>query len=127
MSNLGNMGGSSATSQAKTKGKGNGFENLDSARKFLDELNFLDTTDTPTDTNLAYILHQVAAQVRKIPQAKVHAKALIATAIIIEENTYHSTGIIILQRVEEQIQKLTMAPVTEKLTKISNRAICRRN
>jgi hypothetical protein len=123
MSNPGNTGGTSATSQTKAKGKGYGLENLESARKFLDELNFLDTTDTPTDTNLAYILRQVAAQVGKIPQAKVHAKALIATALIIEENAYLSSGAIILQRVEEQIQKLTTVPVTEKLTKISNRAV----
>jgi hypothetical protein len=115
MSNLRNTGGSSATSQAKTKGKGNGFENLDSAKKILDELNFLDTTDTPTDTNLAYILRQVAAQVGKIPQAKVHAKALITTAIIIEENSYQLTGSIILQRVEEQIQKLTTGQTHQNL------------
>jgi hypothetical protein len=36
-------GGSENTMSAtKAKGKGNGFEDLETARRFLDEMNFLD-------------------------------------------------------------------------------------
>jgi hypothetical protein len=115
--------GGVSTTATRSKGKGNGFNDIGSAWKFLDDMNYLKDTDEPTDTNIAYILRHVAVQNGKIPLTKAHARVLIATAMLMEEVVYQKTGEIILGKIEEQILRLTTVPVTEKLTKISNWAV----
>jgi hypothetical protein len=51
--------GVSATSTTKLRGKGNGFEDMGSVRKFLDDMNFLNDSDELRDTNITFILRQI--------------------------------------------------------------------
>jgi hypothetical protein len=116
-----NTGATSAA--AKGKSRSLGIDNLDQARKHLDEMNYLQDMEEPTESNLAFVIRQIAAQIGKISLAKSHAKALVAVALVLEEEAFKKLGDVIVARVEEKLAQLTTVPVTEKLTRISNRAV----